>query len=401
MKTYIGVNNLSKEAKKIYIGYNNKALELPITTPPAPPYRVMTAKFNLSDSNPATWGSYEDDAVGMVAGSADWDAFFGHYPCILENGVELGKLNPNNMAQYEDGTSAPITTLGKDVMICFPRRGLKIWTDSGYLYVSMTDTEGVEGYTYYAHTYKGNACDKFYLGKYKGYVSSSALYSTSGQTPTASQTIGTFRTQAQARGTGYEQSAFYQLTYRQAMYMLKYLGANAQIAVGRGFVDSNSAAHVTGGTNALGMDYGENTGNVQCSLFGLEDFWGNVWEFIDGIYCNSSRQLSATDGNYNDTGSGYTTISSATASSDWNKYLRYPVGTSEGGFAPLVSNTNGGSDSTYFCDGANAYADRLASFGGRWNEVSYAGVFPLCVNRSASYSTAYVGSRLMYMHVVS
>lgn len=394
MKTYIGINNLSKEAKKIYVGYNNKAVELPITTPPVTS-RVMTAKFNLSDSNPATWGSYEDDAAGMVAGSADWDAFFGHYPCILENGVELGKLNPNNMAQYEDGTSAPITTLGKDVMICFPRRGLKIWTDSGYLYVSMTDAPDDSNFDYYAHTYKGDPLSAFYLGKYKGYVSSSALYSTSGQTPTGSQTIGTFRTYAQARGTGYEQSAFFQLTYRQAMYMLKYLGQNAQLAIGRGFVDGNSAAHATGGTNALGMDYGETTGKVQCSLFGLEDFYGNIWEFIDGIYSNSSRQLSVTDGNYNDTGSGYTDAGTSSFSSNINGYIKGTNGTSIAGFTP--SSTTYGSDSTYFCDNARVYAGRVAVFGGSWSDASTAGVFHLFADPSASNLNAYFGSRLMYM----
>lgn len=383
-KIYVG--NTEGKAKRIY---------------PASETRTMTARFNLSDSNPATWGSYEDDAAGMVAGSADWDAFFGHYPCILENGVELGKLNPNNMAQYEDGTSAPITTLGKDVMICFPRRGLKIWQDSGYLYVSMTDKEGLDGYTYYAHTYKGNPLSAFYLGKYKGYVSGNMLYSTSGQTPTGNQTIGTFRTYAQARGTGYEQSAFFQLTYRQAMYMLKYLGQNAQIAVGRGYVDGNSAAVTTGGTNALGMDYGENTGKVQCSLLGIEDFWGNIWEFVDGIYSSSNCQLLATDGNYNDTGSGYSAITDATTNTSFGGYLKHPIGTSAGGFAPLVSDTNYGTDSTYFCDQPVIVSNRISYFGGIWNSESQTGAFFMNLNQQASYARAWAGARLMYMHVAA
>lgn len=397
MKTYIGVNNLSKEAKKIYVGYNNKAVELPITAPSAT-YKVMTAKFNLSDSNPTTWGTYMNDAEGMTAGSADWDEFFGHYPCILDNGTELGKLKTDDMTKYENGSSAPITTIGKDVMICFPRRGLKIWTDGGYLYISMTDAPDDSNFDYYAHTYKGNSCDKFYLGKYKGYASSNKLYSVSGQIPTVSQTIGTFRTYAEARGTGYEQSAFFQLTYRQAMYMLKYCGQNAQIAVGRGFVDGNSAIYgATGYTNSRGMDWGETTGKFPMTLFGLEDFYGNIYEWIDGIYSNTNRQLLAADGNYNDTGSGYTAITDATASSNWSGYLRYPIGITNGGFAPLVSSSDKGTDSTYFCDSAYVYADRLASFGGVWNYASGAGVFRLLVNLSASDSFAAVGSRLIYM----
>lgn len=393
MKTYVGINNQAKVAKKAYVGYNNKAVELPIVAPPRP--KVMTAKFNLSDSNPATWGTYEDDAAGMVAGSADWDAFFGHYPCILENGVELGKLNPNNIAQYEGGTSAPITTLGKDVMICFPRRGLKIWTDSGYLYVSMTEAQDDTNFSYYAHTYKGNPLSAFYLGKYKGYVNNNMLYSTSGQTPTTSVTIGNFRTYAQARGTGYEQSAFFQLTYRQAMYMLKYLGQNAQIAVGRGFVDGNSAAHATGGTNALGMDYGEGTGKVQCSLFGLEDFYGNVSEWIDGIYSDSNRKLYVVDGNYNDTGTNYTDANTLSFASNISGNIKDVNGTNLAGFTP--SSQTYGTATTYFCDIAILSSERLAYYGGSYNMRDTSGVFMLYINNQTSTTATATGSRLMYM----
>jgi len=370
--------------------------KLAAATPPAPTTKTMTAKFDLTDSNPETWGTYYDDAIGMTVGSDAWDEFFGHYPCILDNGVELGKLKRENFAQYEDGSSAPITTLGKDVMIAFPKRGIKLSIDNDVLTVSMTDAEGVDGYSYMAHSYKGNPCSTFYLGAYKAYSSSSKLYSVSGQTPTTSQTIGTFRTQAQARGTGYEQSAFFQLTFRQVMYMLKYRGQNAQIAVGRGFVDGNSAIYgACGSTNAKGMDWGESTGKYPMRLFGLEDFYGNIYEFIDGIYSNSNRQILVADGNFNDTGSGYTSAGTATFSSNIGGYMKLPNGTNLAGFTP--ASTSYGSATTFFCDSANVYADRLAAFGGNWSDGDSAGVFPLFVYRSASISIATYGGRLMYM----
>lgn len=363
-----------------------------------PQTKTMTVILDLNNPDPTTWATYADDAVGLTAESAAWDTFFGHYPCILDNGIELGKLKRNNFAQYEDGTSAPITTLGKDVMICFPRRGIKIeYTDSSHLSVSMTNEEGKSGYSYMGHSYKGNSCDKFYLGAYKGNILSNKLYSVSGQVPTTNVTIGNFRSYAQARGTGYEQSAFYQLTFRQAMYVLKYKGQNAQVAVGRGFVDDNSAIYGnTGYTNDKGMDWGESTGKFPMKLFGLEDFYGNIFEFIDGIHSGSNRQLLAADGNYNDTGSGYITVSSATASSNWSRFMRYPVGTNAGGFAPLVSDTNAGSATTYFCDYADVGADRLAFFGGYWKNASNAGVFYLQVSLQASITYPNYGARLMF-----
>ena len=380
---------------KVYVGTTEgKAKQIyPVFTP-----HTVTARFNLSDSNPETWGEYLDDAVNMTAGSADWDKFFGHYPAMVKNGQIVGELDPSQgYAKYVDGTAADITSgADGDVMIVFPRRDLRIWQDNGYLYVSMTDILGQQDYDYYAHKYKGNDCDWFALGRYKGYYDGTKLRSLSGKMPTASQTIGTFRTYAQAGGTGYEQSAFFQLTYRQAMYMLKYLGQNAQIAVGRGFADGNSAAHVTGGTDAHGMDYGETTGKVQCSLFGLEDFWGNINEWIDGIYSDSSYKLLGADGNFNDTGSGYIDLQSATLSAYAEGYLKDTNGTSLAGFTSASATY--GSASTYFCDYASIYNIRIAAFGGSWSSANGVGVFRLAVSDGPRTADTTRGARLMYLH---
>ena len=364
--------------------------------------KTMTVRIDLTDSNPETWATYADDAVGMTPGSAAWDKFFGHYPCILKNGVELGNLNPNNFAQYKDGTSAPIDTVGYDVMIAFPKRGIKLSIANNELIVSMTSADNVSGYSYLAHSYKGNPCSMFYLGAYKGHIidSQSGLYSIFGHTPTTSKTIGTFRTHAQARGTGYEQSGFFQLTYRQVMYLLKYKGANSQTAIGRGFVDENGAVYGNVGyTNDKGMDWGESTGKYPMCLFGLEDFYGNIYEFIDGIYANSSRQILVADGNFNDTGSGYTSAGTATFSSNISGYMKLPNGTNLAGFAP--ASTSYGSATTFFCDNAVVNAERLGAFGGDWSNGDRAGAFRLYVNPSASTSLANYGGRLMYLKTAS
>lgn len=381
--------------KAIYIGgTDGKAKKI---YPAAGP-RTMTARFDLSNSDPAQWGEYLDDAVNMTAGSAEWDAFFGHYPAMIKNGAIVGELDPSQgYAKYTDGTTADITSgTDGDVMIVFPRRDLRIWKDNEYLYVSMTGKLDKADYDHYAHKYKGNDCDWFALGRYKGYYDGTKLRSLSGQTPSVDIAIGNFRTYAQAGGTGYEQSAFYQLTYRQAMYMLKYLGQNAQIAIGRGYVDGNSAAHITGGTDTLGMDYGETTGKVQCSLFGLEDFWGNVYEFIDGIYSNSSRQLLVADGNYNDTGSGYTDAGAPSFSYNISGFMKDTNGTSIAGFT--LSSATYGTSSTYFCDSANVNANRFAQFGGFWADADAAGVFRLREDRATTSAGSGTGSRLMYIH---
>lgn len=357
--------------------------------------KTMTVIIDKTDRNPETCITYADDAIGMTPGSDEWDEFFGHYPCLFKDGKEVGKLNPNDFTKFEDGSSADITSgSAGDVMIAFPKLGYKITSTDSTLTVSMTDNPSAEGFCYLAHTRGTTVKDKFYLGAYKGYVSSSKLRSLSGKTPTVNQTISTFRTQAQSNGSGYDQSAFNQLVFRQCMYLLKYKNLDSQTAVGRGYIKSNSSAVSTGGTNAKGMDFGETTGTLQMKLFGLEDFWGNVWEFIDGIYSDSSRNILTATENFNDTGSGYTNRGASGFSSDTSKWISDVQGTSEMGF--VIKGTSG-SSSTYYCDWCILFASCLAYFGGSWNVGDYAGAFYFFVSLSASNSSSNISARLMYL----
>nr|DAT06856.1 MAG TPA: tail collar fiber protein [Caudoviricetes sp.] len=358
------------------------------------PYKRMTVNIDLTNSNPATCITYADDAVGMTPGSAEWDDFFGHYPCLFKNGQEVGKLKRDNFSQFEDGRSADITSGDAgDVMIAFPRMGIKISTSGDIVTVSMTDDPDNTEFKYYAHTRGSHRKDKFYLGAYKGYYDGSKLRSLSGKTPTSNQTIGTFRGYARNNGTGYDQSAFHQLTFRQVMYLLKYKHLNSQVALGRGYVDGNSSGTSTGGTNTRGMDFGETTGKVQMKLFGLEDFWGNYYEWVDGIYSDSVRNILVGTDNFNDTGSGYTNHEQG-ATSDIGGWMERPQGTTETGFIAKKLN---GSETTYFCDYTYLYASRFAYFGGSWGAGSYAGAFLLYFYYSADNVHSVVAGRLMYL----
>lgn len=358
-------------------------------------YKTMTAVIDLSNSNPLSSVTYADDAAGMTKGSADLDEFLGYYPVLLDaSGNELGKLNPNNYAQYEDGTSAPINTLGSyDVMVAFPKRGLKISTANNKVTISMTDDPDNEDFKYYAHSYGAhNNCDVVYVGAYKASANGTKLYSCSGQSPLVSQTIGTFRTYAHNRGEGYEQMTFYVRTFLCCAYILRFGNLNSQAAVGQGYVKASERTN-TGATNAQGMNYGTTSQTTQIKCLGIEDLWGNVFEWVDGIFSSSTRNILTAiyNKNMNDTGSGYQDNGQG-ASSDIGNYMSKPQGTTEKGF---VAKEVSGSASTYFCDYANLYASRVAYAGGYYGDTDNAGVFLLCVDYSASYAHANIGGRLI------
>ena len=362
------------------------------------PFATYGVSIDLSNSNPLTAVTYTDGAVGMTKGSATWDTmaiFKDIKPCVLLNGVVQYYLNPANFAQKADGSASDITSgSAGDVMIEIPKIGFKITTVGNVVTVKITENPADSNYKYYAHT-RATEGDKskLYVGAFLGYNLSSKLRSLSGKAPTATQTRATFRTQAQANGAGYDLLSFYPYLLLQCLYLIRYGSLDSQTALGRGYVDGNSAAINTGGTVAKGMNFGETTGKLQMKFLGIEDFWGNLYQFLDGLFCDASRNILTAFTNFNDTGAGYTNRGQG-ATANVNGYMSVPQGSSESGF---IAKTCSGSATTFFSDSGYLYTGSLPYFGGHWSGGAAAGAFRLDVLMDASSSHASYGARLMYL----
>lgn len=377
-------------------------------------YKVFSAIIDFSMSNPDSMVTYADDAEGMTGGSSDWwnqPIYNTLRNCLLADGGEvLGYLKKDNLTQYENGTNAPITTVGNDVMLEIPQKvGYSIeWVDSQKLKVSVTDNPNDEAFNYDAFSLDSyNDCDKIYIGVYKGYCTGSKAYSSSGKSVTVSQTIDTFRTWCRNRGKGYQQRTYASVKLMQCLLIIFYKGLNSQANCGYGYVASGHSAGVsTGGTNGYGFmsEVIKSTNptymtdqNHQVKCFGIEDFWGNYWEFVDGLCSDSARNvLTCTCAKDFDTdGTGYDNNGNGGVTANIGNYMNRPQGGSKAGF---TAQSVAGSDSTYFCDYAYLAASCLAIFGGSWNNASYAGAFRLDVANAFSLSNASVACRLMYLH---
>lgn len=361
-------------------------------------FAVYGVSIDLANSNPLTSVTYTDNAVGMTKGSSAWDTmriFKDCKPCVLLNGVVQYYLNPNDYTKKLDGSASDITSGSDgDVMIEIPKTGFKINTVGSVVTVQVTDNPANPDFKYYAHTRVTEGDRNFlYVGAYFGYNLSSKLRSLSGKTPTASQTHAQFRTLAQANGTGYDKWGFFQILLLQCLFLIKYGSLDSQTALGRGYVDGNSASITTGGTNAKGMYFGETTGKLQMKFLGIEDFWGNLYSMFDGLVTDASRNVLTAFTNFNDTGSGYTNRGQG-ATSDIGGYISKPQGTNELGF---LCKEVSGSATTYFCDGGILYAGYLPGFGAYWSGASSSGVFRVALSLSVSGSAAYCGSRLMWL----
>ena len=222
-------------------------------------------------------------------------------------------------------------------------------------------------------------------------------------------TLPNARILAQNRGPGWGLVDFISASTVQMLMLVELGHFDAQTKIGRGIVDvsggTGNMAMPTGQTAELGNKSGAATGNVHpvtgeaansISYRGLEDWWGNIWEFTDGINIRNREPFVADhdyvsdkfDGHYKPLGitlpseNGYVADIAVSDDYDW-------------GFLPSEI---GATESTGLCDYFYQSAgDRVAVRGGRWNHGSLAGPFTWYVNNSASNRARNHGARLLFV----
>ena len=155
----------------------------------------------------------------------------------------------------------------------------------------------------------------------------------------------------------------------------------------------------TGGTETNGMCYGTTANSTtHVKLFGIEDFWGNIWEWIDGFWIDQNRNIITSWNKYVNGNSGepveesYTTTATGLTAnaSGWNKKVS---GNSQTGFMPIEW---GGSSTTFWAAAGALYASCVLYFGGRWTNGAHAGPFYLYAAYGSGRSDRSVGGRLSY-----
>lgn len=379
-------------------------------------YKVMTVKIDMTNPDQDLSCTYHDDAVGMTPGSDEWDEFFGHYPCMLKDGVEGEKLQRNNFGLHEDGTTADITSGAEgDVMIKFPFRGFKMVREGGCVTISFTNNPNPDlaEYPSYAHHRGDRLLDSFYVGAYVGSLVDSKLRSLSGKGEHAinsSAAKHVFRPLAQANGSGYEQLCFYQLVYLQAMFVLKYKHLNSQLKLSTGsFIGSWGTANGNGNTD--GMDYhNSKTTGEKSKIFGIENLWsvGGKSSMIDGFVAKNRVFYTSTD-NFNDNGDGYIERGTCPVDNKPNntmdyRYIKEVYGSNELGF--LATNNWGIESTRYFGDVTHLGTDGYMYYSdsperGYTTNDAYCGIFAYNISRGkggAGGEYADINSRLTYFN---
>ena len=315
-------------------------------------------------------------------------------------------LDKDNSNLKSDGTEVEwneVESFGQNVMVQIPKfYYVKKWIEEQQSFVFGVSDEPVDTDLIAASEWKIHPAfyrdrtafcddqnanpievDYRYVGAFHGWVDGNGrLRSLPNEKPTVDKTIGEFRTHAKNMGVGWTQFDYYLLYAIQMLYITEYGHPDSQTMIGRGYVDGNSSARNTGGTLQYGNHtFGETTGKQQMSYRGIEDFYGNVYNWIDGLYCDSNRNILISNG------SGYINVGSG-GSSNFNGTIRHIQNYEDAGF--IIKSSGGGG----LYDYGHLFASSLPHFGGYWSLGSGAGAFHLGVYGSASYSLANISGRL-------
>jgi len=175
-------------------------------------------------------------------------------------------------------------------------------------------------------------------------------------------------------------------------------GAPVNIAIGN---ICYNMAYKTGAcdsvVSSIGSPVSNTSGKYPFVWHGIENLFGNMWQFVDGINITDLQAWVCKNAdNYasNLFTAPYEKLGYVDASADGSvTELGYDVNLP---FVNLPKTTTGGSSSTYYCDNYwQNTGQRVARLGGTWLNGSSAGVFCWLLYSSSADATLYGGARLV------
>lgn len=360
-------------------------------------YKIYGVKVDESNSNPQQSLTYDYDAIGIISAKDNslngWDnnELFKDIKLVgFKDGKETKEINPNNKTKYTDGSTVPNDV---DVMVRLPKFYWKFINTSNGYEILVCKGKKDESYDCYAHKVNGVEKDNIYIGAYLGYVENDKLRSITNILPTVNKPLTNFRTYANNVGKGYHVFNYNSLLALQILFILSYKNLNSQSALGLGLVSNNSLTK-NGLTDKLGMLYGNNTATAICFL-GVENLWGNVRQWADGLRSDSNYYTYNCDKNDNfDDIDSYKILGRFHNSNVGFGSIDSVVANNQCGF---IIKTANGSTTTHYCDNGEFTPDKFLLYGGDWTNNTAGGLFYGRVRYQPIEKATSVGVRLCYL----
>lgn len=423
------------------------------TTPSTGSFTTVTADFvnakflvaqNVLSIGSFTWDSATTSPAAIAGGQPAPVVTAVHQQmrgCVLNaNGTVNYYLDDTNWALKADGTASDLTGADGNVMVEIPKfyfRVLYVTTKPTWS-ISATPAAGFKVHP--AFIKDGVEVDFRYYGAYdacvyddsaNAYISGTNLDNASSLVNTANDKLASvkgvypmvgltrneFRLLAANNGTGWRQVDFALWSAVQMLYLIEYQTFNSQAVLGAGntagtYVASSAnqsdSPHTiagagdsiaNGSTNTTsGAGVNVKPGTSFMKYRGIENFYGNCWNWADGINVNVTAignvYVTNNRADFADNVSTNMTLI-ATAFPTTSGFIRDLL-PADGYF--LSSSNSGGSSTTYITDQHFAFtsSNRVVRVGGSANVGAGAGAFCLGSDVDSGYRNRSVGSRLAF-----
>lgn len=334
-------------------------------------------------------------AVGTGSGSSPFDKYMPwmemeEYNIEAETGMRTKKGNSNFTR----------TQPTKPVLVKIPEFYYKV-EKSGTIFRYYVADGPVDEF----HLHPGSGC---YVARYEAIGSNnSSLGSFLGSysstlAPSTRQTRDTYRTRARNMASGFQLYDFAAWCAVGLLYLVEFADWDSQKKMGQGIVN-DADSHKTGETDSMVYHTGRaagTDGKTAVQYRGIENPWGNVSEFIDGINVYGQSVYICTDPEIytDDTDTNYPYSNIKLPTSGWIKGL---------GFSSVfpwafIPNANGGSSISYIPDYTYSGPEwKVLNAGGHITSKQEAGLFFFHAGVTSSGTSNKVGARLQFREVKS
>ena len=293
-----------------------------------------------------------------------------------------------------------VTDSSGNVFIKIPKFYSKVTKNTDGTYKHQISGTQHEGFTTLFVDGKGNELDYILVGKYEGSGSATRVYSKSNATVLVNITRGNFRTACRANGAGYQQYDFLIDAIIKELFMIEFATTNSQ-SVMQGWTNGeNTAALITGHTDLVktpsGSEVSNTDGKHACKYRGIENPFGNVWKWCDGINFDTEKIYVCEDPEYyadDKHDAPYTYMGNRLMPYGYLKEVTPFAKNPLLGYATAI----GAGSTTHYSD--YYYANNTGTAlccGGGWYLGASAGLWRWDGDITASYAASNLGGRLCY-----
>lgn len=329
-------------------------------------------------------------AVGTGSGSSPFDSYMPwmgmeEYNVNIKTGEFTAKKGDPGF--YRGDVNYP-------VLVKIPEFYYKI-EKSGNIFRYYVADGPVDGFD----LHPGSGC---YICRYEmGTLNGATPTGCSGRGLLVGHTRDTFRTFVKNAAPRFQLYDFAAWCAVGLLYRVEFADWDSQKKMGQGIVN-DADSHKTGETDSMVYHTGRaagTDGKTAVQYRGIENPWGNVLEFVDGINFKNHAPYICTDPTKyaDDITTNYTITGVSLGGNGWTKGL----GLSTNFPWAYLPNEVGGSGSTFIPDYVTHLSQgwQVLVVGGYYSDGSYAGLFRFGSNYTSLESNSTIGARLQFREV--